>query len=367
MPLATMTELLLYSAEPVFEIDGEVRGELARDLLRLEVEETTQGLKTLTLRLAGTPAQPEQPEVPELYLDGTLVDFGRAISVALGPSGSARTVFRGWISAIEAGFTEASEPEVVIFAEDRLMTLRMTRRMRSYDDMTDAEIAQQIAAEHGLATSVAADGPRYDVVQQWNMSDLAFLRERAAQIQAEVWVDEEETLHFESRAQRSATEITLVQGNELIDVQVRADLAHQRTRVGVSGYDPRGRETIEEAAEPDAIRSEATGGRTGPEVLEHAFGARVSHRVRDVPLTDAEARDRARTEMLRRGRAFVVAVGTTSGTPDMVVGSRLTLERVGGPFNGGGYYVTRVQHSYDRASGHRTRFTAERATINEAV
>jgi hypothetical protein len=40
----------------------------------------------------------------------------------------ARTVFTGWISAIEADFDEAEEPQVLAFAEDGLMKLRMTRR-----------------------------------------------------------------------------------------------------------------------------------------------------------------------------------------------------------------------------------------------
>jgi phage protein D len=101
-------------------------------------------------------------------------------------------------------------------------------------------------------------------------------------------------------------------------------------------------------------------------VLRRAFGERVSHRVRDVPLTDDEARGWARAEMLRRARGFVTAAGTTNGTPDMVVGSRLSLDRVGKPFTGGGYYVTRVRHSYDRSNGYRTHFEAERATVNEA-
>ena len=44
--------------------------------------------------------------------------------------------------------------------------------------------------------------------------------------------------------------------------------------------------------------------------------------------------------MLRRGRSFVTAVGTTRGSPDMVVGSNLSLQSVGAPFDGTGYYVT---------------------------
>ncbi|HYJ79485.1 MAG TPA: contractile injection system protein, VgrG/Pvc8 family, partial [Longimicrobiaceae bacterium] len=319
-----MTDKLLYSAEPVFQVDGTVKGELTRDLLRLDVLETTEGLKTLVLRLAGTPAHPDLPDVPERYLDGSLVDFGKKLEVSLGPDDDARTVFRGNLSAIEAVYAEAGEPEVVLFAEDRLMELRTTRRMRTWENMSDADIASQIASEHGLTPQVNADGPTYDVVQQWNQSDLAFLRERGALIQAEVALVDD-ALSFESRSARSGTEITLVSGNQLLDVQVRADLAHQRTKVKVSGYDARERDAIEEEAAGDAIQAEITGGKTGPDVLQRAFGERVSHRVRDVPLTDGEASEWARGEMLRRARGFVTAVGTTSGTPDLVVGSRLTL------------------------------------------
>lgn len=359
-----MTEPILYSAEPVFEVDGRVRGELARDLLRLEVEQTTEGLKTLVAHLAGTPPHPES-DAPELYLDGSVVDFGRALDVALGPSGAARTVFRGRVSALEAAFTEGGEPRVTLFAEDRLMELRATRRMRSYPRSSDADVAREVAAAHGLNSRVDADGPTYDVVQQWNQSDLAFLRERAAMIQAEVWVDGD-ALCFQSRTARAGTAIPLVQGNQLLAVSLRADLAHQRTAVRVSGYDAAAREAIDEEEDGSAVLAEATGGRTGPQVLRTAFGARVSHRVRDVPLAAAEARGWARAELLRRARGFVTATGTTNGTPEMVVGSRLELERVGRPFNGGGYYVTRVLHSWDREDGFRTRFEAERATVGGA-
>jgi phage protein D len=288
------------------------------------------------------------------------------VELSLGPSSGARQVFSGFISAIEAMYGEAKEPEVVFFAEDKLMELRMTRRMKTYEKMKDSDIASDIAGQHGLTPSVNADGPQYDVVQQWNQSDLAFLRDRAARIQAEVWIDGD-TLHFETRPNRSGTEITLVNGNQLLDVQVRADLAHQRTKVKVSGYDAQDRDAVDEDAAGDAVQAEISGGKTGPDTLQRAFGERVSRIVRDVPLTDGEAREWARAEMLRRARGFVTAVGTTNGTPDLVVGSKVKLDRVGGPFNGSGYYVTRVHHSYDRGDGFRTRFEAERATVNEGT
>jgi len=361
-----MTEALFETSVPVFQVDGTVKGELARDLLRLEVEETTAGLKTLSARLLGHgPRQGAEQEV-QLYLDSAILDFGRKLKVALGPAGGQRTVFEGFISALESCFREEEKPEVVVFAEDRLMRLRMTRRMKSYENVTDADIVQAIAVAHGMQAETDADGPTYDVVQQWNLSDLAFLRERARLIQAEIWFQDDK-IYFMSRNKRTATELTLVRGNELIAVEARADLAHQRTKVKFSGYDASQRDRIDEEASSDAIDAEIAAGLTGPAVLEKAFGERVSYRVREAPLVDGEARAWARAEMLRRTRAFVTVVGVTRGSPDMVVGSKLTLQRVGHPFDGGGYYVTRVLHTYDLTHGHRTRFVAERPTVQEGA
>jgi phage protein D len=217
-----------------------------------------------------------------------------------------------------------------------------------------------------LTAEVDAQGPTYKVVQQWNMSDLAFLRQRAALIQAEIWLVEKK-LYFQTRDKRSATSATLVQGNQLLSVEARADLSHQRTKVSFGGYDASGRESISEEAEASVVNAEIDGGLTGGTILKRAFGERVSYKVRQVPLVSSEAVAWARAEMLRRARGFVTVRGVTSGTPDMVVGSNLTLQRMGRPFEGAGYYATHVCHTYDNTHGHRTRFIAERATIQEGA
>jgi uncharacterized protein len=359
-----VTDLYLASSAPVFKVDGTVKGELARDLLRIEVEETTEGLKTLCMHLLAIGPVQSGPDERLQYLDGGVVDFGRRLEASIGPPGRERNVFDGAISALEATFEEGQIPHVSLFAEDQLMALRMTRRMRAYEDLTDAGIAEAVADAHGLSADTAAAGPTYDVVHQFGQSDLAFLRDRARLVQAELWC-EHDTLNFKSRANRTGTSLTLVQGNQLIAVRLRADLAHQRSTVRVSGYDAQERATIEEEASGSVVMAEVAGGRTGPDVLTGALGERVSHRVREVPIESGEATAWARAEMLRRARQFVTVVATTSGTPDLVVGSRVTLERVGQPFEGGGYYVTRVRHTWDLSDGHRTHFEAERPTVNQ--
>jgi len=243
-----MTEPMFAVAGPVFSIDGDRVPSLARDCVRLEIEEGVEGLRTLRLHVFATGAGAAGPPDRMIYLDGGVVDFGKQLTVSLGPDGGQRTVFDGAISAIEAVFADGQPPLVVILAEDALMRLRMTRRLRTFTDVTDADLASSVADDHGLRAEVDVDGPRYDVVQQLNQSDLAFLRERARLVQAELWADGR-TLHMASRPKRSGTELTLVQANQLLSVRLCADLAHQRSEVVVTGYDASAADVIDERAQ----------------------------------------------------------------------------------------------------------------------
>ncbi len=357
-----MTEPFVHSATPVFTVDDEDVGEMARDAVHLRISDSTEGLRTLNLRLVATGPLPGQAAEGIQYLDGRLVDLGKRVKVSLGPPSMQRILFEGAISAIEIVHEEGQEPEIWLSAEDRMMDLRMTRRSRVYEDATDADILAEIAAEHGLTPDADVDGPTYDAISQFDMSDLAFLRDRARLLQADLWVDGE-TLAMKTRDRRAGTEITLARGADLTVVRASADLAHQRTAVSVAGYDARDRSSIDESAGAEAVEAEMTGGRSGPMVLSEAFGERPYRRLAETPLTASEAADWARAEMQRRARGFVSVSGITRGTPDLVVGSRVTLERVGAPFDGPGYYVTQAAHEFDLTDGHRTEFHAERPAL----
>jgi phage protein D len=349
----------LASSAPVLLVDGVRQPDLARDLLRLEVSEDTQGMKRLAARFQAWGRRPGADVEGELHLDGSVIDFGKRIEVSIGPAASARTVFSGVVSAIEADYDEGQLPQMQLLAEDALMKLRFKHRCKTWLDVSDADIARTIASEHGLQGEAVTDGPTHKVVQQWNQSDLAFLRERARLLQAEIWIDGS-TLHFATRDQRPAAEIRLVNGSQLLRLRARADLAQQRSEVHVGGYDVAGREAIDESAAADAVQAESGGGRLGVQLLGQALAEYPAHRLREVPLDGSTARAWARAEMLRRARGFVRVQGVTPGTPEMVVGSSLNLVGVAAAFAGGRYRVTRLTHTYDLDQGHRTAFDAER-------
>jgi phage protein D len=364
--LASMPGVHPYASHaPVFTVDDTHHGELARDLLRLDVAEGAMGLRTMVLHLHAIGPDSDGSAESLSYLDGAILRLGSTIDVNIGPPAGERRIFHGTVSAVEAVFAEGAVPMVAVYAEDALMRLRISERTARYENMTDEAIVREVAAAHGLAfKGHGANGPTNPLVQQWEQSDLAFVRDRAARLNAEVWVDGDDKIHLAAPIERPGVEVTLVQGNELVAAELRSDVAHQRSKVTYRGWDDLAVEAVEEAANGEIVRAETSGGRTGPEVVAEIFPKSELVRARRDTITRETAVAYARAEMQRRARTFVTVDGTTNGTPDLVPGTKLVLWRVGTPFEGPGYRCTFAQHSYDPTMGYRTRFRAERPVMS---
>lgn len=352
------------SHAPVFSIDGHDVGELSRDLLRLDIEEGTLGMRTMVLRLHAVGPDADGSSSALSYLAGEILDLGTELECVLGPPGLERMLFRGTVSSIEVSHAEGQAPVVSVFAEDALMGLRLTERTATYASVSDADVLDAVAGAHGLGSASGLADPTFSVIQQVEQSDLAFLRDRALRRNAELWLDSEQTLHMDDRESRPGAQILLVQGNELIEVDVRADLAHQRAAVVIQGWDDDQVARVQEEVGDDLIAAEVDDGRTGPAVVAEVFEPTPLVRSRRDALVSETAVAFAEAEMRRRARGFVTAHGTTAGSPDLLCGAHLELARVGPPFDGGGYRAVHVHHSYDVAVGHRTHFRAERPAVN---
>lgn len=234
----------------------------------------------------------------------------------------------------------------------------MTRRTRTFEDVSDGDVIQQVASQHGLQSDVDVDGPTYRLLAQVNQSDLAFLRERARAVDAELWF-EGDTLHAQARSRREAGDVTLTHGQGLVEFSVLADLAHQRSSFTVSGWDVVAKEGIEYEATELALRAELNGHQSGSSVLQEAIGERAECIVHMVPPTAQEARSLAEANYRRIARRFVTGRGVAQGDGHIRVGTQVELRGLGGMF-GGQYYVTEVQHIFDRQNGYRTCFSVER-------
>ncbi|HEY2963005.1 MAG TPA: hypothetical protein VGJ37_11350, partial [Pyrinomonadaceae bacterium] len=198
---------------------------------------------------------------------------------------------------------------------------------------------------------------------QVNQSDLAFIRERARGIDAEVWMDGS-TLNAKSHSSRSGSPLQLTYGNQLREFTVLADLAMQRTSVAVNGWDVSSKSALQYEATDSVISSELNGDSSGVSILQSSFGARKEALVHTVPLNSQEAQHEAESFFKFSARRFVVGYGVAETKAALRVGAQLDLKGLGPLFNGK-YYVSEAKHIFDSAKGLRTEFRAERAGIGK--
>jgi phage protein D len=344
------------SSRPEIFIDGQPKSQLDGGLLRMQIVENTSGLFRCEAGFSNLGEKDGGSNF--LYFDRRLLDFGKAIQIKLNDD----VMFDGKITALEACFPEGKSPEVTVLAEDRFQDLRMTRRTRSFADVTDSDVLNQIAGDHGLRADLSLSGPNYKLLAQINQSDLAFLRERARSIDAELWM-EGSTLKAKSRTGRSTgSAIELNYGNQLREFTVIADTAGQRTSVTVGGWDVGAKSELKFEATESAISSELNGDSSGVSVLQSAFGQRKESMVHTVPLSSQETQAEAEAYFKMNARRFVVGRGVAETTGKLRVGAYVDLKELGPLFNGK-YYLAEVKHVFDLAKGMRTEFVAERPGI----
>jgi phage protein D len=341
------------SARPILSAGGQDRPALSDGLLNMSVIENTSGLYRCEATFANWGTQNGQTSF--LYFDQQILDFGKPFQVKIGTT----VLFSGKITAIEGQFPDGRQPEITILAEDSLQDLRMTRRTRTFENVSDSDVINQVAADYGLTPQVDIQGgPTYKVLAQTNQSDLAFLRERARTIDAELWMDGT-TLHAQSHVNRNAQTVKLSQGGQLRSISVSADLAGQSTSTTCNGWDVSSKSALQYEASDSILSSELNGGRSGASVLQSAFGQRKQALAHTVPLSSQEAQSTAEAFFKRTARRFLVGRGVVQTDDPLQVGMYVDLDGLG-PLFSGKFYVAEVRHLFDGKMGFRTEFTGER-------
>jgi hypothetical protein len=348
---------LVQATRPAISLAGRDDPALSANLVSLMIAEDTQGLYRCEASFGNWGNKGNRLDF--LYFDRKTLDFGKAFQVKTGTD----VLFEGRIMALEGQFLREVSPQLVVLAEDRFQDLRMTRRTRSFADTDDAGVFRQVASEHGLSAQVNVQGPTHRLLAQVNLSDLAFLRERARAIDAEVWVSGT-TLFARSHTARGGAPYQIQYKQRLREFSVLADLAHQRTSVTVGGWDVARKAAIAHRADDSLLSGELNGDASGSSILSQALGDRAETLSHTAPLTDQEAQAQAECYFKLAARRFVVGRGLADTDVQLRAGNFVTIQGLGPLFNGK-YYLTAVKHLFDGVEGLRTEFTAERPGLGK--
>jgi phage protein D len=289
----------------------------------------------------------------ELFDKGTFT-LGTRLEIAFRAEGDPVVVTSGEITAVVVEPGRSGRHELVLTGFDLTHRLAREPKSRSFQRVTDADIASRIAGEYGLDPDIDGTGATHDYVLQAGETDYAFLRRRAARIGYDVWVTDHKFC-FKKAPRSTATPPKLRYGQNLSTFTVRFSAAERCDEVQIRGWDQLGKQAITgKATEPD-LGTDAPAGKEMDDAAKRAFG-RVKRSAGQFPVTDqSEADALASSLLLRASGEEVVLRGEATGDPNIGAGAKVHVEGIGSRLTGD-YRVTGVEHTYGAGKPYITRF-----------
>ncbi|HLO88381.1 MAG TPA: VgrG-related protein [Nostocaceae cyanobacterium] len=338
-----------YASQPKLLIDGsEAPKDLMEDLLELSVEESLHlpGAFTIVIRNDQGPGKTED----KLWKHQGLFAIGKKIKIGFTSSTTDNQeysqedkgdVIEGEITAIETEFNKDSQAPIIIRGYDVAHRLHRGRFNRSFQNVTDSDVVNQVIGEAGIsAGTITSTSIVHEYVFQENQSNMEFLRERAARLGFELYVQDGK-LNFREPKQDQALSLKWLQ--DITNFRVRVSSAEQVSSVEVRGWDYAQKRSIVTTANKEKVVTKTKSG-TGSETSTK-FSTQPKMIVVDQPVFSTnEAQKIAQSLCDELGGEFVYADAEAIGNPEIRPGRVIQLKEMGN--YDGDYYVTETRHIF---------------------
>ncbi|MEM9217602.1 MAG: phage baseplate assembly protein V, partial [Cyanobacteria bacterium P01_F01_bin.150] len=375
-----MASQSLYVSTPVIRIDNAdatLMEAFRRDVLEICIEESLDLPSMFTL-VVNNPYLPSDDET-ETWKYESIIQLGTVVKLGFigstnetkDSSPSQGIIIVAEITAIETHFTSKTSAPILIRGYDISHRLHRGRHNRSFQNKTDSDLVKQISTEMGIEATdetIYPSGAPHEYLFQENQTNMEFLRERAARIGFELFVQGEQ-MHFRPPTKGDVLELQWL--SNLESFRVRVASAEQVNAVEVRGWDYR-RQANQEIvarvpkAEHTTTDSSTDGLSTGDRpptstpstvITNTEFGAGNSKAqfspngpepnllVVDKPVFSNEEAEQLATALWQEvGGEFVQADARAPGNPAIRVGKVVDLTNMGRYT--GRYYVTETRHIY---------------------
>jgi uncharacterized protein len=262
------------------------------------------------------------------------------------------TMMIGEITALDPQFPASGAPTITVRGIDRIHRMRNRPRTRSWENVTDHDIAKKIAEENQMGFEGDPTSPKHAVVPQNNLDNIAFLLERAKRINFEVFTRNDKLVFRKPRETEDA-ELALEWGSTLVSFTPSLTLARQISKVTVRFWDKSKGELVEKSVDRQKLAELSGGGKDAGKVLEEALGESKEEIItREAITSEEDAQNLAISVLTRSSYAFVTGAAQTVGTPLLRAGTTVELRKLGKKFDGK-YYITESTHKID-SSGYQT-------------
>ena len=258
------------------------------------------------------------------------------------------------IAALEPDLNQ-DLPRLVVRGFDLSHKLYRGKQRRSFNNVTDADLARQLAQESGLRPGTIDDTPGapHEYVFQNNQTNAEFLHSRAKRLGFELFV-EDDALNFR-RPPSGGETVRLAWGEALRSFRARMSTSEQVNEVTVKGWDMRQKAKVEGRATRGNGSPQIGISQPGADLARTAWGEAKIAIVDQFVRSPSEAEVLAQATLDELSSAFVEAEGTCDGNAAVKPGKQVEIAGVGSRFNGK-YYVTSVIHEWNLTQGLRTHF-----------
>jgi uncharacterized protein involved in type VI secretion and phage assembly len=290
-------------------------------------------------------------------IDGTLFKLGDDVQIsARDVHGKTQILMKGEVTALEPELTQ-DRVELIVRGYDRSHRLYRGRSTRSFLNQSDAKIFERVVHEAGLTAEVsqsAAVTQMFDYVAQDGLSDMDFLRARAARTGYRITVDGR-TVKFTPDDQHTSAAPPQGFGTTLLSFRARLTAATQANEVEVRSWDPTAKRAVVGNATKPTQHPAVANGVTGGDAARQAFSSAAKIIVCDQPVrTGQEAKTLAQAVLDDLAGDYLSIEATCLGEPAIRAGATVELQHIGKRFSGV-YTVTATRHEYTD-EGYRTTF-----------
>ncbi len=346
----------LYLSLPKLELGGQLAPpELEKDLLQITVEESLHlpAMFTIVVHNSYLPTSDKSEYQPwrheKLFEIGKKVKIGFISSTTQDPNFDQEEegyLIEGEITAIEVHFNSKSEAPIIVRGYDKSHRLHRGRHNRSFLNNTDSDIVRKIAKEVGIELGqITESGEVHDYIFQENQTNMNFLRERAARIGFELFV-EDAKINFRKPETKELIELKWLK--EISSFSTRVTSAEQVSSVEIRSWDYTQKKLVTETAKSEKVITD-TGNKKGSD-SSNKFNLDKPPKmiVVDKPVSSAkQAEVMAQALCNELGGEFVYADAKAEGNPRIRPGRFVNLTEMGERFSGK-YYITETRHIYNQ-------------------
>lgn len=267
---------------------------------------------------------------------------GKALSVALGYGSGETSVFSGMIYRQGLQVSQDGPSSLVVEATDKAMKMTLARNNAIFEKMSDSEVIEKLIKAAGLEAAVTATSPKLPSIVQYYASDWDLMQIRA-QLNGMVTIVAAGKVTVAPPKTSAAPVLTLTYGESILEFRAAMDASTQYAAGAIQSFawDP--------ATQAVAVSGRASATVTEPgniksDQLAEVFNIAQYPQQTGGTLEQADLTGWSSAELLKAKLAKIRGEIRFQGSALAVPGCMVTLDGLGGRFNGDAYVSAVHQH-----------------------